>query len=631
MLDERSAIQPFEWIQRGDPAARHALLAIGPEGRVLAASPAAQRWLAHVFGRELRAGDDLRSFTTGQETAELQRDLARAMRGEPVWLVRELKGPAGTMWLEIDYHPVRRADGTLEWILLLVAQVSPDRLSAAVVRQAERRFRDILAEAGLAALTVGSDATIDYCNDTFAGLVGVPRETLLGKALGDFLVSEADRDRVARLARGEAVEEDRSFDALLRTATGALRQVSWSVALRREPEAQHVGLALVCHDLTERQQANARIAAAQRMAAIGKLAANAAHEINNPLALLQANAMFFREQLEGMRAKAALPPAAELDDWATAIGECIAGVERIRNIVTNLSAFAKAVPAPEISDVNPRQELLAAVSVVEPALRGRARLELDLPAELPAVRCEPGALTRAFTQILTNAAQAIPDGAAGENKVSVGARVEGDQLQVRIADTGVGIPREVQGKIFEPFFTTRTAAAGLGLSVARAILSACGGEVGVTSAPGEGATFRVRVPLPSAEPPPATPKTKPPGRRRVLVIDDEPMVGRAIRRILSDYEVFAVTTAREALAELTVHDFDAVLCDLALPDISGAELREKLRETLPALVDRIIFITGGAFTPDMQRFIDRDDITVLSKPLDALELRDALKRLLRRT
>jgi CheY-like chemotaxis protein len=159
--------------------------------------------------------------------------------------------------------------------------------------------------------------------------------------------------------------------------------------------------------------------------------------------------------------------------------------------------------------------------------------------------------------------------------------------------------------------------------VARAVIETLGGSVTLESEPGRGTTARVR--LPPAPPPAGLVREADRAvrsRRRVLVIDDEPVVGKSLRRLLPEHEVLVTAGAAEALAVISVDpDLDVVLCDLMMPEISGAELYRELAGRFPELARRVVFITGGAFTPETRAFLREVGNPVLEKPFDLRRLR----------
>jgi CheY-like chemotaxis protein len=237
--------------------------------------------------------------------------------------------------------------------------------------------------------------------------------------------------------------------------------------------------------------------------------------------------------------------------------------------------------------------------------------------------------------LLINAAQAIPEGEPALHVVraSIGMHPDG-RVRVEVADDGAGIPPEVRARIFDPFFTTKPVGVGtgLGLSICHGIVAGLGGEIAVEGEPGKGTVFRVLLPAApaavEAEPTPLPPV--PLRRARVLVVDDEPLVRRAVQRILSPpHEVETRANGREALAALEGEGgFDLVLCDLMMPEMSGMELHGLLAEREPALASRFVFLTGGAFTPGARDFLSRVPNARVEKPFEPAALRELVLRIL---
>jgi len=199
-----------------------------------------------------------------------------------------------------------------------------------------------------------------------------------------------------------------------------------------------------------------------------------------------------------------------------------------------------------------------------------------------------------------------------------------------VRDTGDGIPPENLRRIFDPFFTTKPVGqgTGLGLSICHGIVTGLGGALEVESAPGRGSLFRVV--LPAADPPhspsdtpPSEKPPSPPRRGRVLVVDDEPLVGRAVARLLgSDHEVLTLTSPAEALdLAASGERWDVVLCDLRMPEMDGVTLAQRLEAAAPDLGQRIVFMTGGSLSDDAGPFSEGDRRPRISKPLDPLVLR----------
>jgi CheY-like chemotaxis protein len=253
--------------------------------------------------------------------------------------------------------------------------------------------------------------------------------------------------------------------------------------------------------------------------------------------------------------------------------------------------------------------------------------------EVPQVLGSEHRLGQVFLNLLINAAQAIPEGAADRNLVNVVTGVADDgRVVVEITDTGAGIPEDVLPRIFDPFFTTKPVGVGtgLGLSIVHGIVSGMGGEIKVRSEPGMGTIFTVLLPPAPPAPAPADapaprPRAEAPHAGDVLVVDDEPLVGRAVTRILSPpHRVTLASSGAEALALLEAHRYDVVLCDLMMPGMSGMDLHERVARSAPEVASRMVFLTGGAFTDGAREFLARVPNARLEKPFEPAVIRDAV-------
>jgi CheY-like chemotaxis protein len=213
---------------------------------------------------------------------------------------------------------------------------------------------------------------------------------------------------------------------------------------------------------------------------------------------------------------------------------------------------------------------------------------------------------------------------------------EPGHVLVEVRDTGCGIAPEHRERIFDPFFTTKPegVGTGLGLWICKGILAGLGGEISVESELGRGSTFRVTLaPAPmidAADDPSDRPAAKAEKRgERVLIIDDEPMILGALRRALGDeYRVTCLSDGREALARFAAGErFDLILCDLMMPDTTGMDLYAAIDRLAPGQGQRMIFVTGGAFTPRAREFLDRVSNPRIEKPVDFQNLRVLMKNL----
>ena len=225
----------------------------------------------------------------------------------------------------------------------------------------------------------------------------------------------------------------------------------------------------------------ARAASAERVAAWREVARRLAHEVKNPLTPVAMSVETLRDAWSRSR-----PDFGEIFDEGTrAIGE---EVRRLARIVDEFGRFAR-LPAPDPHPIAV-EELVGAALALYPEAQGSARLEREIEAGLPTVRVDRDQLLQVLHNLVRNGLEAI----GGRGTVRVSARREGDGVAIAVSDDGPGIHREDLSRVFEPYFTTKEAGTGLGLAVAQRIVEEHGGRIEVTSSPGHGATFTVRLP-----------------------------------------------------------------------------------------------------------------------------------------
>jgi CheY-like chemotaxis protein len=358
-----------------------------------------------------------------------------------------------------------------------------------------------------------------------------------------------------------------------------------------------------------------------------------AHEINNPLTYLLLNLQRLRQSLDHI-----VPDPAQRARAAGLLDDALDGGERVRVVVRDLLAFARADASAQ-GPVDVGAVLESSLKLADNALRHRARVETDLAA-VPPVKANAARLGQVFLNLLVNAAQSFEDDNDAVNRVRVRLRCgAGDLVVVEIEDNGCGIPDDALPHVFEPFFTTKPigAGTGLGLPITRSILDALGGDLTLASEPGAGTTARVLLPAIRLTPEADTsaPPMPPAGTRRarVMLVDDEAALARAVATELArDHEVKVFTHSALARDELLRDpDYDAVVCDLIMPELSGMELYRQVCRRHPHYTDRFVFVTGGAFTRRAAEFVATTPAAVLLKPFDGKAVGAAIARRLAET
>lgn len=377
-----------------------------------------------------------------------------------------------------------------------------------------------------------------------------------------------------------------------------------------------------------------RLVRAERLAAVGQLAAGVAHEVNNPAAFVLLNLLTLDERLAAAGARGLTGP--ELAEALDLVRDTRTGVERIVALVRDLRQFSR-IDDERFQPVALADVVEQAAKLVHAELAYRARLVVDCTPDLR-VRGDAARLVQLLTNLLMNAAHAVPEGAPALHAVTVAARRDGATVVVEVRDTGRGIPPEVESHLFEPFFSTkpREQGLGLGLTIAAGIARQHGGDLRLARTSPDGTTFEVTLP---ATPVPAVVDSPAPTasaarpieapRRRVLIVDDEPMLLATYERLLGRH--FDLTTAGSGRAALTLlaadAAWDAVVCDLMMPDVDGAAVYEWIEAHRPELARRTLFCSGGAFTPRGFAFVERIGDRLLNKPVLPRDLVAAVERM----
>jgi len=518
----------------------------------------------------------------------------------------------------------RAAFGANGLVNELLRQQEELRQSYRLLLRAREDFRQVL-ERVPTGVAIHGDGLLLWANPALVRLLGYDRpRQIVGQPLLHFVHpedhgvarrhAEPGLDQPGELREYRLVRRD---GEILTCEVTPAREVSFEGRTAR---------LMVLVDVSERQRMQRQLLLTDRMAALGTLAAGIAHEINNPLAYVHGS-------LEIAEASLAKFTPASLNRTRQALSIAREGIDRVRTIAADLKAFSRA-PGPAIEPVDIHAVLDSTLTLAMSQIRQRARL-LKEYGEVPLARANSARLGQVFLNLLLNAVEAVPDGQYATNAIRVRTRLQGDRIVVEIADSGVGIPPEVLPRIFDPFFTTKPigSGTGLGLAICHRIVTDLGGSIEVESLPREGALrTEFRVSLPAALHAESESRRQAPVqarngvRGRVLIVDDEPALLDVLRGVVAPlHEVVLASSGRAALDVLRESTgFDVVLCDLMMAGVDGVGLFDELCRMDRELADRVVFMTGGAFTPRVREFLARVPNPCLEKPFDAARVLDLI-------
>jgi PAS domain S-box-containing protein len=521
------------------------------------------------------------------------------------------------------------------------------------LRLRERLFVTTLRAIGDGVIATDPEGRITFVNPVAELLTGVPLAEARGQPYEQVLRLQHAEDATALEGPVRRALDERRRVGLPAAVVleGRARQilVEHSAAPVLDDQERLLGAVVVFRDVTARKELEQRLSASDRLVSLGTMTAGLAHEINNPLAFVSTNVDYARRSIEecarclgaleadapgtiAANAPGAVGQAQQLlTDALAACRDAQEGGERLRELTRDLTVFSRSGES-RAARVDLRGLLEGACKLATNQIRHRARLHVS-HGPTPGVRAPEAQLGQVFLNLLVNAAQAIPEGHVEENAITVRTGTdEGGHALVEISDTGCGMPPDVLRRIFDPFFTTKPVGigTGLGLFIAYQTITGMGGEISVKSEEGRGSTFSIRLPAAPGEAPAqpaAAVTTTPPAERRrarILVIDDEPLVGRIFQRALRGHDVTVATNGRQGLELLLAGAFDVIFCDVMMADLAGTEVYLAAAERAPDEARKFVFVTGGACTPETQAVIARVDVPRLRKPFSMDELHDLL-------
>jgi len=530
-------------------------------------------------------------------------------------------------------HP--GAFGTREQSILerLASQITPAFENARLYEETERRATDIqrlsdsanrILESNPSALAVlaGSDLKVALFNQAFKETFGLEIANVEGKPLSQFVDFPGFEEciRESLLTSGSESQRETVYPGLNGTYRWFL--VS-AVSLHAVGESDYEDeILLVMNEITEQKLQQERILEQSRLASVGELASGVAHEINNPLAIinLYSESMLDRD----------LPESLDED-----VKVVLEQSQRAANIVRNLLQFARH-SSPEITTVNAKEFLETCVRLKGHGFRiDNISVSTSVVLENPEINLDQQLMTQVILNILSNAEQACVDAHRGGH-ISILVHEKEGSVFISISDDGPGIPLENQSKVFDPFFTTKEVGkgTGLGLSVSYGIVAQLGGSLWVESDGSSGSTFHIQVPSGISNrlsKPTSTDDTglTVPGSAanlRILVVDDEPALRRIIERHLGkDAQLIdQAGDGKTAWHKLQLGSYDCILLDIRMAGTDGQELFQWINASDPELAAKVIFITGDLANPNTRSFLDSLPNPVLEKPVSVNELRRAM-------
>ena len=500
-----------------------------------------------------------------------------------------------------------RVDDELIGTVATLRDVTDPKRAQDTLSRSEARYRNLVESASDAIVTLDANGRFTTVNHAAEIISGYRREELVGQWFAPMLSDDELPKALAHFQKALAGETG-LFETQFYRKDGEGRTISVTYST---PQRDEEVLCLI-RDVTDQKMLQEQLIQSEKMSAIGQLVSGVAHELNNPLAGISAFAQL-------LLAEKRFPP-----DQRTAAETIYSEARRASRIVQNLLTFArqhKAEKGP--AAINQVLDDTLELRGYELRVRGiDVRREYD--EALPDTMGDGHQLQQVFLNLITNAEQAMERAEGRHHRLTVRTRNDGDIIRIEVEDTGGGIPPNLLERIFNPFFTTKPTGhgTGLGLSISLGIVREHEGRIWAENTPQGGARFIVELPViaprASGEFQAVHPAHPVGDSLHILVVDDEASVRVALQRYLAarGHDVETTASGQDALGLLRGGQYDAVIVDMRMPDLSGEQLFEELRSADREHAERVIFTTGDLVSEQMRRFLDGSGRPCVPKPFE---------------
>ena len=483
-----------------------------------------------------------------------------------------------------------------------------------------------------AVVIVDEDGAVVAINPAAEATFGYSRREAIGRPIDELIVPEHLKSAHANgMARYRATREahvlGRRVEMDARCKDGRIIPVELAITEVNLPDRRLFTANL--RDLSAAKSAAAEIERqrdalhqSEKLTAIGSLLAGVAHELNNPLSVVLGQSIMLREELAAVEGMVAVAErAAKIE----------AAAVRCARVVRSFLAIARQRKAERKSlDIAPLID--ASIELILYGLKSNGIVVTrSIDPSIPNVVADPDQVQNIVVNLLVNSMQALTE-VEGHREIAVSARIGGGgTLSIVVADNGPGVPPHIEARIFDPFFTTKPqgVGTGIGLAISRGLAEAQGGRLDLIESPLGGAGFELSLPLADASTAgtgvsdtmtqtAAAPSDGDQRTRRALIIDDEPEIAEVLAEALArvGFACDQAAGGNEAKALIERYDaaYDALVCDLRMPDLDGPALFRWLQAEHPDLARRTMFVTGDALGPAAGRFLAECGQPVLEKP-----------------
>jgi two-component system, cell cycle sensor histidine kinase and response regulator CckA len=613
----------------------------GDVGEFLEANPA----FCRILGR---FREDLLQLTLEQVAADpeaVRQHQLRVVSQGGDRLETRLRRPDGSL-VDVEMSGARLDLEGRRLLHGICRDISERRRAEAALREAKQRLQEerdfstqVLETAGGLILVVDPSGRIVRFNATATALSGYREEEARGQVFWELLLPQSEARLVQaeheRLVIGRPTAESvPGFEALLRARDGAEHLVIWRNAAVRDAQSRVRYVISTGVDITQQRVLEEQLRQARNLETLGTLVGGIAHDFNNQLTAVLGHLSMIQSDLEDLTdtgAKMDVLPPRSVGALREPLAHAEMAAQKCADITQRLLTFSRGQVGP--TGPVPVDALLAeAERALQRELPANIRMRVERGTDIWPVAGDRTQLHLVLRNLAANAAEAMPQGGTltltaakrGLTETDPGTQIDhpGRYVELSVTDTGKGMSAEVQARLFEPFFTTKKQGqgAGMGLAMAYGIVKAHKGWISVRSAPGEGSTFQVYLPVAGEDVSPTRPleteQSVEGGAECILVVDDEELVRLFAEAALerAGYRILTAADGEEALQTYTRQgaEIDLVLLDYSMPGLTGLQVLQELKKLNPQV--RAIFSSGYTVDQDSDQLLAAGGKAFLAKP-----------------
>ncbi|WP_027665780.1 hybrid sensor histidine kinase/response regulator [Rhizobium leguminosarum] len=619
-----------------DAITDYAIYMLSPEGIVTSWNTGAQRFkgykpseiLGEHFSRfyleeDRAAGVPARALATAEKHGRFE--------GEG-WRRRK---DGSRFWAHVIIDPIRRPSGELIGYAKITRDLTERRAAEKAIRQSEEQFRRLVqGVSDYAIYMLDPEGNVSSWNFGAERIKGYRPQEIIGRHFSTFYTPEDREASLPETALGIARAEGRFEREGWRVRKDGTRfWASVVIDVIRDDEGDVLGFAKITRDITEKmetqralEQAREELFQSQKMEAIGQLTGGIAHDFNNLLMAVLGSLEILKKRM---------PQDLSL---TSLVDNAMQGAQRGAALTQRMLAFSRRQEL-HMEPIDVSGLVRGMMDMLSRSLGPLTVIETSFPIRLPTILTDPNQLEMAILNLVVNARDAMPSGGrivlrASEESLSSGKGPLSPGRYVRIAviDEGEGMDAKTLEQAITPFFTTKGVGkgTGLGLSMVQGLASQSGGRLMMKSSLGEGTTAELWFPVASVEQATEAAADRPqqednaPRRLRIVAVDDDGLVLMNTTLMLEDlgHTVFEAMAGPEALDILRKQQVDLVICDHAMPRMTGAQLAQAIRSEWPDMP--IILATGYAEIPEGAGIVD---LPRLGKPFSQAQLAEAISRI----